>query len=103
MIVQEYVLHLINGDCIIASEPYELEGPKTILSRFVASRTNPNMMIHINDLIAGSAYIPWSSVAYIHTGNVVETDSMTDMAWKLLGVNQMKNDKKDGGNQHGRK
>ncbi len=30
MVVQEYVLHLANGDNIVASEPYELEGPKTI-------------------------------------------------------------------------
>ena len=95
MVVQEYVLHLANGDNIVASEPYELEGPKTILNRFIASRTKPDMMIHIWDLLAGSAYIPWSSVVYIHTGDVVETDRQQDFIWKLYGVNQQKNEEKD--------
>lgn len=101
MIVQEYVLHLANGDTIVASEPYELEGPKTILSRFVASRTRPNMWISIKDMICGTAYIPWSSVVYIHTGRVVEADNITEMYWKLNGINQMEDDKKrkDGGDK----
>jgi len=92
MVVQEYILHLTNGDNIVATEPYEMEGSKTIVNRFVASRKNPDMMLRVGDPVIGMSYIPWSNVVYIETGNVVETNSQQDMIWKIYGVNQMKND-----------
>lgn len=92
MVIQEYVLHLVNGDNIVAGEPYELEGPETIVERFIASRTKPDMMLRVGDPVNGMSYIPWNNVVYIETGNVVETNSQTDMVWRIYGINQVKND-----------
>lgn len=67
--VQEYVLHLINGEKIIASEDYDSDNttiPEMIL------KADDNKIFMIGDPIIGYAYVPKKSVVYITQGDVKE-------------------------------
>ena len=66
--IQIYNLYLTNGDVIPATEDYELEGKKTIVSLF--QRADDDDIFVITDLLLGSCYIPKKNIVCISTGDV---------------------------------
>ena len=75
MFYQIYNIHLLNGEAIQASEPYDLPTNKGLVGMF--KRMEENDILTVNDLLLGSAYIPRKSILYLATGDVVE-----GKAWK---------------------
>ena len=70
MFYQIYNIHLLNGEAIQASEPYDLPTNKGLVGMF--KRMEENDILTVNDLLLGSAYIPRKSILYLATGDVVE-------------------------------
>ena len=70
-----YNIHLLNGEVIQASEPYDLSTNKGLVGMF--KRMEENDILTVNDLLLGPAYIPRKSILYLATGDVVE-----GKAWK---------------------
>ena len=79
MIIQEYIISLCNGEKVIASEPYDLEGPKTVLNRF--QKALPATMFSVGDALNGFCYFKAKDIVSIRTGDVKE---VSDGAWKQL-------------------
>ena len=75
MFYQIYSIHLLNGEAIQASEPYDLSTNKGLVGMF--KRMEENDILTVNDLLLGPAYIPRKSILYLATGDVVE-----GKAWK---------------------
>lgn len=75
MFYQIYNIHLLNGEVIQVSEPYDLPTNKGLVGMF--KRMEENDILTVNDLLLGSAYIPRKSILYLATGDVVE-----GKAWK---------------------
>ena len=66
--IQEYILHLTNGDNIVVSEDYyDAENP-TFPEKVAAA--NDNDLFCIGDRITGFSWIPKKSIVYISTGQV---------------------------------
>lgn len=75
MFYQIYNIHLLNGEVIQTSEPYDLPTNKGLVGMF--KRMEENDILTVNDLLLGFAYIPRKSILYLATGDVVE-----GKAWK---------------------
>ena len=72
MFIQEYLIHLSNGDVLVATEPLDLKGPQCLLSRY--EKAEPDYMFCIGDAMTGFAYFPTRSITYISSGAVREID-----------------------------
>ena len=79
MIIQEYIISLSNGEKVIASEPFDLEGPKTVLNRF--QKATPASMFSVGDAMNGFCYFKAKDIVSIRTGDVKEVN---DRVWKQL-------------------
>ena len=66
MVLQEYMLHLVTGEVILALEPLEKEEPAWIIRRFL--KGDPDTVVCTGDVISGLQYIPVRSIVYISTG-----------------------------------
>lgn len=75
MLIQEYLIHLTNGNVLVASEPYALKGPQSLISRF--ENAKPESMFCVGDALTGFSYFPARSIVYINTGDVREIDDKT--------------------------
>ena len=42
MILQDYLIHMVNGDVIPVSEPYDLNGARTLIARY--GKAKPDTM-----------------------------------------------------------
>ena len=78
MILQDYLIHMVNGDVIPVSEPYDLNGARTLIARY--GKAKPDTMFCTGDRITGFAYFPARSIAYISTGDIREVE---DWAFNL--------------------
>ena len=72
MVIQEYILHLINGEKVVATEDFDYEGEDTIVNQFAASIKDPTKCVRVGDFISGFEYVPWKNVVYVSTGDVRE-------------------------------
>jgi len=68
-LVQEYIIHLIDGTKIITCEDYELSAEESIVTRF--GKANADEILQICDLLIVH-YIPKRSILYISSGDVYE-------------------------------
>ncbi len=73
--IQEYLIHMANGDTIVAVEPYDLKGPETLIDRY--ERAKPDDLFCVGDALIGFAYFPARSIVYINTGRVKRCDRET--------------------------
>ncbi len=92
MILQDYLIHMVNGDVIPVSEPYDLDGTRTLISRY--GRAKPDTMFCTGDQITGFAYFPARSIAYISTGDIREVE---DWAFNLQERLRKYENRKHGG------
>lgn len=74
MAVQEYIVHLANGDKVSVYEDYDLEGPKTLISQYRKYINDPTKCFCVGDDFIGFDYIPWRNVTHISTGDVYAGD-----------------------------
>jgi len=79
MVIQQYSISLSNGEKVIASEPFDLKGPKTVLSRI--QNATPETMFSVGDVMDGFCYFKAKDVVSIRTGDVKE---INDGVWALL-------------------
>ena len=68
MLVQEYMLHLQNGEVILSLEELEKDRAKKLIEEFEAAL--PDTILQVGDIISGYFFIPARSILYISTGNV---------------------------------
>lgn len=68
-LVQEYIIHLMDGTKIITCEDYELPIEESIVTRF--DKANADDILQIADLLIVH-YIPKRSILYISSGDVYE-------------------------------
>ena len=68
-LVQEYIIHLMDGTKIITCEDYELPAEESIVTRF--DKVNADEILQICDLLIVH-YIPKRSILYISSGDVYE-------------------------------
>ena len=70
MFYQMYILHLLDGSVIEASEEYEQPAEKGLVEKFRTAE--PNEVLEFGDPVMGFIYIPKNSIIYISTGDVRE-------------------------------
>ena len=72
MVIQEYVINLINGEKVITSEPFDMKGPKTLISRY--EKAVPETIFRVGDSMNGICYFKAKDIVSIRTGDVKEVD-----------------------------
>ena len=72
MYVQEYLIHIVNGDVIPVTEACNREEGETLLERF--EKAKPYTLFCAGDAISGYAVVPARSIAYITVGDLRESD-----------------------------
>lgn len=72
MFIQNYDIHLINGDILHVGEDYELTGEKTLVAQF--RMASEDEIFQIGDEVMGFAYLPKRSIAYITTSGVTRVE-----------------------------
>ena len=83
MVLQMYTIHLINGDMITASEPYDLTGPECLIEKYFDSEDDPGFCI--GDDFEGYHYFKAKDIVQICTAGVKKVDDADwDFAQKLL-------------------
>ncbi len=73
--IQEYLIHMTNGDTIVVAEPYELKGPDTLIAKY--KKAQPETMFCVGDAYTGFSYFPVRNIVYISTGRVRKLDKGT--------------------------
>lgn len=66
MRIQEYFVHLVNGDHIKVGENYDLPFEKKLVGKYIAAK--PDDTLTIGDDVMGFFYIPKSNILFIATG-----------------------------------
>ena len=69
MRIQEYFIHLVNGDHIRIGEKYDLPLEKGIVSRFMTANREDTLVI--GDEIMGYFYVPKCNILFIATGDMI--------------------------------
>ncbi len=69
MRIQEYFIHLVNGDHIRIGEEYDISQEKSIVGRFM--NANPEDTLVIGDEIMGFFYVPKCNILFIASGDVI--------------------------------
>lgn len=82
MYVQEYLVKLLNGDEIIISEPYELEGEKSLLGWF--ERAKPDDLCSSETFLA-DVYFPKRSILSITATQVKKVDASMAKEFERIG------------------
>ena len=70
MTVQQYLIHLTNGDRVLVSEPYDLTGPDTLIGTY--QRGGPDTLFCIGDSLEGFHYFKGKDIVQICTADVRE-------------------------------
>lgn len=70
VMLQEYLIHLLDGTIIRCCEDYETPNDKSIVTRI--RKAEPTNVFSIGDPFSGYKYVPKSSILYLETGDVVE-------------------------------
>lgn len=68
MYVQEYLIHMNNGDTIVSTEPYEMDGEKALISMY--ENAKPEDMLCIGNSMTSYHYFRAKDIAYISTNGV---------------------------------
>ena len=74
IMLQEYLIHLLDGTIIRCCEDYETPNDKSIVTRI--RKAEPTNVFSIGDPFSGYKYVPKSSILYLETGDVVEEAPM---------------------------
>lgn len=74
VMLQEYLIHLLDGTIIRCCEDYETPNDKSIVTRI--RKAEPTNVFSIGDPFSGYKYVPKSSILYLETGDVVEEAPM---------------------------
>lgn len=69
MRIQEYFVHLVNGDHIKIGENYDIPFEKKIVGKYIAAKSDDTLTI--GDEIMGYFYIPKSNILFIATGELI--------------------------------
>lgn len=70
VMLQEYLIHLLDGTIIRCCEDYETPNDKSIVT--LIRKAEPTNVFSIGDPFSGYKYVPKSSILYLETGDVVE-------------------------------
>ena len=70
VMLQEYLIHLLDGTIIRCCEDYETPNDKSIVT--LIRKAEPTNAFSIGDPFSGYKYVPKSSILYLETGDVVE-------------------------------
>lgn len=73
MVVQEYIICLSNGDTVTALEPFDMEGPETLISQY--GNAKPDKFFCVGNAIEGFHYFRARNIVQIYTGDVKEVNS----------------------------
>ena len=79
MTIQEYIISLSNGEKVIASEPFDLKGPHTVVTRYKTA--SPETVFCVGDAVNGFSYFKVKDIVTIRTGDVKE---IHDRVWAQL-------------------
>lgn len=69
MRIQEYFIHLDNGDHIRIGEEYDLPQEKSIVGRFMTANQEDTLVI--GDEIMGFFYVPKCNILFVASGDVI--------------------------------
>ena len=69
MRIQEYFIHLVNGDHIRIGEEYDLPQEKSIVGRFMTANQEDTLVI--GDEIMGFFYVPKCNILFIASGELI--------------------------------
>lgn len=69
MRIQEYFIHLVNGDHIRIGEEYDISQVKSIVGRFMNANQEDTLVI--GDEIMGFFYVPKCNILFIASGDVI--------------------------------
>lgn len=69
MSVQEYFIHLVNGDHIRIGEEYDLPMDKSVVGKYLAADREDTLII--GDEVMGFFYVPKCNILFIASGEVV--------------------------------
>ena len=69
MKIQEYYVHLVNGDHIHIGEDYYLPREKSVVGKFMTAK--PDDTLIIGDEIMGFFYVPKCNILFIASGDVI--------------------------------
>ena len=96
MVLQDYLIHLRNGEKISVMEPYDLTGPKALINRY--QYANPEAVFCVGDPMTGFHYFKAKDIVQISTLDVRE---VADKAWEFMvkKTHQDKVSKKSGKEQ----
>ena len=72
MYIQNYDIHLINGEVLHVGEDYELSGDHTLVAKF--RKASDDAIFQIGDEFSGYVYVPKRSIVFISTGDVRRID-----------------------------
>lgn len=64
MRIQEYFIHLVNGDHIKIGEDYDIPYEKKLVRKFISAK--PEDTLTIGDEIMGYFYVPKCNILFIH-------------------------------------
>ena len=70
IMLQEYLIHLLDGTIIRCSEDYETPNDQSVVTR--VRKAAPTDVFTVGNAFDGYKYIPKSSILYLETGDVVE-------------------------------
>ena len=69
MRIQEYFIHLVNGDHIKIGEHYDIPYEKKLVRKFISAK--PEDTITIGDEIMGYFYVPKCNILFIASGELI--------------------------------
>lgn len=70
IMLQEYLIHLLDGTIIRCSEDYETPNDQSVVTR--VRKAAPTDVFTVGNAFDGYKYIPKSSILYLETGDIVE-------------------------------
>ena len=74
VMLQEYLVHLLDGTVVRVSEDYDLPVEQSLITKIRKAKSTD--VFSIGNPFDGYKYIPRSSILYVETSDVVEEDSM---------------------------
>ena len=83
MVLQKYKIFLTNGRVLEATEPFDLQGPKTLISMY--EKTESNTLFCIGDDLTGFHYFKGKDIVEICTAGVEKID---EEDWKCIQFEQ---------------
>ena len=91
MVLQDYLIHLRNGEKVNVMEPYNLTGPKALINRY--QYANPESVFCVGDPATGFHYFKAKDIVQITTLDVREVE---DKDWEFM----LERNRRDNGDKH---